>query len=170
MFKKMMFILMLFYFVLINFVFADNLIIPGKRIGNFVLCMSGKDLASKFGKPDEIICRGDFCEEWVYGQILLKLTHDKVIEINTASISFKTDKNIKIGNSFYDVRVAYGGDYKMLNLGELSNERRYLTIGTKKYEDDVWILYSKIGISFHFSDKEPNKGNVTVITIWQPKN
>lgn len=112
MFKRLFLFFIFFGFVLTLPILADNLIIPGERIGPYTLKMSTSDIISMLGYSNDVN-KGEDGEMWSYSNIGFSISKEKVVYIVTPPSGYQwvTDKGISIGSSFARVKEIYGTDY-----------------------------------------------------------
>lgn len=113
--KKYFFvILVVIFFALQAPLWADNLIVPGERIGDYYLNMSADDIISRLGYSSDKTKVNDTEEKWWYGNYIgFGIYENKVhcISLTDNEYQWKTQGGIGLGSSFEDVKQSLGVDY-----------------------------------------------------------
>jgi beta-lactamase regulating signal transducer with metallopeptidase domain len=100
---------------------ADNIIIPGLRVGEYTFDMTKDDILERLGKPRKIfygdqrytldnLPRRYFMS---YGYISFMMKDGFVKGITALSPSYKLPNGVRIGDSEQKVKEAFGGDFEI---------------------------------------------------------
>lgn len=103
----------IFLFVFLAPVYADKLIVPGVRAGDYCLDMPASGLISKLGHPAQKDPVDDY-EIWWYGPTMgFAVKNQKVTAIMLVqpAAGWITEEGVTIGSAFEKVKQVYGKDY-----------------------------------------------------------
>jgi beta-lactamase regulating signal transducer with metallopeptidase domain len=100
---------------------ADNIIIPGLRVGEYTFNMSKEDVLESLGKPKAIFYGSEkytldnLPEKYYmpYKDISFLIVNDSVKEITALSPSYKLANGVRVGDSEQKIKEAFGNDFRI---------------------------------------------------------
>jgi len=135
---------------------ADNIIIPGLRVGEYTFNMTKEDVLESRGKPkvifygDKRYTLDDLPEKYYmpYEDISFLIVNGSVKEITALSPSYKLPDGLGVGDSEQKVKDAFGNDFQL-----------------KKSERKDYLSYKDKGLMFeiHKQDRTVMEINVSPI-------
>ncbi len=140
---------------------ADNIIIPGLRVGEYTFKMTKDDILEKLGKPKAIFYGGekytldDLPERYFmsYGDISFGMQNDSVKGITALSPDYKFANGVRVGDSEQKIKEAFGNDFKI-----------------REFERKDFLSYRDKGLMFeiHKQDRTVMEINVSPIPGSKP--
>jgi hypothetical protein len=85
----------------------DEQIVFGHRIGPVALTMSAADLLRALGPPQGSLGGGAVLQYSAKG-LGVRLEHERVCQVSTADRRYRTSRNVGVGSSDLELRVAHG--------------------------------------------------------------
>ncbi|MHC4346783.1 MAG: LamG domain-containing protein, partial [Planctomycetota bacterium] len=124
---------------------ADNLIVPGTRVGNYAIGISKDDVLRSLGKPNLIFHRGEkytldnLPKEYfmVYDDISFGVVDDSVKGIGVHSSLYKFANGLRVGDSEQKIKQAFGDNCHF-----------------KETEGKDFLTYRDQGIQFEIHKKD----------------
>jgi len=135
---------------------ADNIIIPGLRVGEYTFNMTKEDVLESLGKPkvifygDKRYTLDDLPEKYYmpYEDISFLIVNGSVKGITALSPSYKLPDGLRVGDSEQKVKEAFGNDFKL-----------------KKSERKDYLSYRDKGLMFEISTKDRTIMEINVSPI-----
>ncbi|NIP22843.1 MAG: hypothetical protein GWN67_00800 [Phycisphaerae bacterium] len=124
---------------------AENIIIPGLRVGEYTFNMTKDDVLERLGKP-EVIFYGDnqytidnlpghyyMC----FGDISFRIHNDSVKEITVISPSYRLPNGLRVGDSEQKIKEVFGNDFHI-----------------REFEPRDFLSYRDKGLMFEIQKKD----------------
>ncbi len=135
---------------------ADNIIIPGLRVGEYTFNMSKEDILESLGKPKVVFYGGEkytldnLPEKYYmpYEDISFLIVNGLVKEITALSPSYKLPDGLRVGDSEQEVKEAFGNDFQL-----------------KKSERKDYLSYEDKGLMFEISKQDRTVMEINVSPI-----